>query len=425
MISKLTLQLIRENLYQNLGSASYIAGIIKSVVESEDVTTIAISKTQTLYYNPNFIKENIKSEEHLFTILMHEIFHPLFGHFNIEGDKLSNVAQDAFINSALYHMFPDETNRCSLMQEFYPKTGIEGLLRPNSDLRFTRYGTVYRLLYEDYNNVSSSEVMEILEQTVDKNSGNITLFGNHGERLDDGDNEIQAEINAKVSEELKSRLGSKPGMSSSIVNALIEVLNVHITLKTDVLKKFAVKRMWDSFLDKNEQKHITRSPFPINPSRTDIFMMMLGYDVLFYNNIVTECLPEKTGKINVYLDVSGSVESELNKIIGLMRNIKSKINKIFLFSNHCVESDIETVAKGGIITTYGTSFDCVAKSILDNNIEKALIFTDGYAYLDYNYPKLLKEKKVSLMVVLFCNGTLYNNTFQGIADVVNLGDITC
>lgn len=424
MISKLTLQLVRENLYQNLGSASYIAGIIKSVVETETVGTIAISKTQTLYYNPKFIEKNIKSEEHLFTILMHEIFHPLFAHFNIEGDQLSNIAQDAFINASLFHMFPDETNRCALLQEFYSKTGIQGLLRPNSDLRNTRYGTVYTLLYDSYNTVSSSEVMEILEQTVNK-STDITLFGNHGESLDDGDNEIQNEINAKVSEELKKALGKKAGHNSSVVNALVEILNVHITLKTDVLKKFAVKRMWDSFLDKNEKKHITRSPFPINPSRTDIFMMMLGYDVLFYNNIITECLPEQSGKINVYLDVSGSVESELDKIIGLMRNIKSKINKIFLFSNHCVEVDIETVAKGGIITTYGTDFNCVAKSILENNIEKALIFTDGYAHLDRSYPNQLKEKKIALMVVIFCNGTLQNGTFQDVADIVKLGDITC
>jgi predicted metal-dependent peptidase len=424
MINKLTLQTIREILYAKLGSASYIAGIIKTVVETKDVQTLAISKVQTLYYNPEFLKANIKSEEHLFTVLMHEIFHPLFGHFNIQGDQLSNIAQDAFINAALYHMFPFETDRCSLMKSLYNKNGIEGLLRPDSNLDNTRYQTVYKMLYTSYNKVSSSEVMEILEQTLENQKINVTLLGNHGESIEDGDNEIQNEIKAKVSEELSGKI-KKAGHNSSVIEALVEVLNIHLTLKNDVLRKFAVKRTFDNFLDKNEIKHISRSPFPLNPSRTDLFMLMLGYDVIFYNNIITDCLPEKSGKINIYLDVSGSVSSEIPQIVGLMRNIKSKIEKIYLFSNACVEVGIEEVAKGNIATTYGTSFDCVAKSILENDIKKALIFTDGYAYLNHTYITSLKEKKVDLMVVLFCDGQLQYGTFQTIAEVVKLGDITC
>lgn len=425
MISKITLELIREVLYTKLGSASYIAGIIKKVAETDRVETLAISKAQTLYYNKKFIENNLKSEEHLFTVLMHEIFHPLFGHFNIEKDDTSNIAQDAFINASLFHLFRIETDSCSLMQSLYNKNNFEGLLRPFSNLSSTKYNAIYNLLYSSYNKVSSSEVMEILEQTIQKQKIKI-LLGNHGESLpDDGDGEDAGTINEKVAQEILSKVGDSPGHNTSMLDALKEVLNIHITLKTDILRKFAVKRTFDAFLEKNEVKRITRSPFPISPNRTDILMLMFGYDVIFYNNIISDLMENQSGKINVYLDVSGSVEPEINLILGLMRNIKNKINKIYLFSNKCVEAKIEDVCAGSIITTYGTSFDCVAESIIENNIEKALIFTDGYASLRSELQRQLKEKNPELMVVLFCNGVLYANTFEQIATIVKLGDIVC
>lgn len=423
MINKLTLELVRDLLYSKLGSASYIAGTIKDIVETDSVSTFAISKSQVLYYSPKFLKENIRSEDDLFTVIMHEIFHPLFGHFAIKNDKISNIAQDAFINASLYHLFPNQTNRCSFMQGFYGPTGVEGLLRPESNLENTRYGPIYKMLYTSYNKVSSSEVMEILEQLT--TSKNITLLGNHGDIIPDDGADRDEDYNVKISEELLSKFGKSAGSGSSILEALREVLNVHITIKNSVLAKFAVRRQFESFLDRNVKKSIVRSPFPLNPSRTDLFMLMLGYDVIFYNNHTEHISQDESGKINVYLDVSGSVENELDLILGLMRNIRSKIERVFLFSNTCVETSVEKICKGSIQTTYGTSFDCVAQSILDNNIKKALIFTDGYAYLNRSLRAKLKESSTELMVVLFCNGTLQYDTFQDISTVVKLGDITC
>ncbi|MHC5058240.1 MAG: hypothetical protein ACYTKD_26585, partial [Planctomycetota bacterium] len=80
---------------------------------------------------------------------------------------------------------------------------------------------------------------------------------------------------------------------------------------------------------------------------------------------------------DVYLDVSGSVHDDLPRILGVLGNMQSDIEKVFTFSNDIVETSLKALAKGeGIRTTYGTDFDCVAASILERGYPKAVMITD-------------------------------------------------
>ena len=55
----------------------------------------------------------------------------------------------------------------------------------------------------------------------------------------------------------------------------------------------------------------------------------------------------------IYLDVSGSGNEYLPKILGVLRSLRNELTTIFQFSNKVVETPFETLLKGNIHTTYG------------------------------------------------------------------------
>ena len=43
-------------------------------------------------------------------------------------------------------------------------------------------------------------------------------------------------------------------------------------------------------------------------------------------------------------------------------------------------------------TTYGTDFDCIAEHMLEHNMDKAVILTDGYASMSPGITERLKKR---------------------------------
>ena len=51
-----------------------------------------------------------------------------------------------------------------------------------------------------------------------------------------------------------------------------------------------------------------------------------------------------------------------------------------------------SVPKGGLETTYGTDFDCVAASVVERGFSRAIVITDGCADMEEENAEELKEK---------------------------------
>ena len=125
----------------------------------------------------------------------------------------------------------------------------------------------------------------------------------------------------------------------------------------------------------------------------------------------------------IYLDVSGSVDEYLPKIISILRNLKNEISSIFLFSNKVVEVPFLSLLKGAIKSTGGTDFDCIAESILERQFDKAIIITDGYASMKAENKKKLQSLKLKSLTILFERAQNCAD-FECFGDVVQLDDIT-
>lgn len=119
----------------------------------------------------------------------------------------------------------------------------------------------------------------------------------------------------------------------------------------------------------------------------------------------------------------GSVNEYLPEIIGVLRSLKRELATIFLFSNKVVEAPFKNLLAGHVQTTYGTDFDCIADSILERNLDKAVILTDGYANLAEDKQAELKKRKLHTLTILF-GGKTECEEFAPLGDVVQLEDVT-
>ena len=124
----------------------------------------------------------------------------------------------------------------------------------------------------------------------------------------------------------------------------------------------------------------------------------------------------------VYLDVSGSVNQHLPSILAVLARLEGVLTSVLLFSTEVKEVPMRDVMRGKLVTTYGTSFDCVARSLIERQYQRAVLLTDGYATLSAHHTKHLTEANVRLLTVLFGNAKSCP-ALAPLGEVVQLTDV--
>ncbi len=437
---KITLDTVRGTLRSALGHDSFVASFINRVEESEKCRTAAITIHGVLKYNASFAEAYLSCEEDLFCLVMHEVMHPLFGHFIYRSGLLESLAADMVINAAISLLFAQASAGGSLFAKLYEPHGLVGLLRPGSRMYDSRYGTLYNVFYGHSargDKLSTGEVIQTLKiLTPTQQTQAILLLGSHGkegpmhaERGTSGDvsaPSFPADVLARIAEDLKraaeNPAGRRAGYGDNLHEMFLEVLKSHLSIKKVLLQKFATKQKVDRFKQVVHQPRIGVSPIPIQPSKRDFVLLAAGIPPFHYHNRFTRQGSEDRG-LAIYLDVSGSVNQHLPEIIGLLRSLEADLKTIFLFSNKVVEVPFKTLLAGQIQTTYGTDFDCIAEHILERGFDKAVIFTDGYASLNPELQQELKKRRFHTLTVLF-GGKTDCPEFAQFGHILQLEDVT-
>jgi len=202
----------------------------------------------------------------------------------------------------------------------------------------------------------------------------------------------------------------------------MEALHSHLSIRRVILERFATNRKVDKFRELFRNRHICSSPVPIYPSKRDLILLAAGFYPGSFHNAITRTGFKQKG-LAIYLDVSGSVNEYLPKILAILQSLKREITTIYLFSNQVYESSFAALLKGHIKTTGGTDFDCIASSILENRLDKAVIITDGQADMKAENCKKLRDIKLITLTILFDRAQSCQ-TFDAFGDVVPLADIT-
>lgn len=431
---RITLDTVRRTLRQGLGWESFIAGFIREIHEDNSCPTAAISADGRLSYNPAFTDQFTSSEEDLFCLVLHEVMHPLFGHFVYGSGEIENVAADMVINASISLLFAKPSGDGSLFRKFYERRGLEGLLRPASQMRHNRLEGLYNAFYGhnwgSSGPYSTGEVIHTLKVlTTPAEFDGIMLLGSHGHGVHKASAQRPARIPAddlsRMVENLRRAADlegvQQAGYGEHLYDLFLDILKSRLSLRRSLLQTMVTRRKMDDFRYFKQRPRVTVSPIPLSPSRRDLLLLAADIPVFHYHNRLDAPTPDKGG-LAVYLDVSGSVLEELPHIVSLLRPLRREIRSLFLFSNKVEEVPFETLMEGHIATTYGTDFDCVATSILEHDLDKALILTDGYASLRPELQKALHERGIRTLTVL-CGGKMECPEWAPLGDVVHLEDV--
>jgi len=432
---RITLEIVRQVLKEALGFDSFVASFITEVHEDPRHPTAGITKDGKLRYNPDFVAKYVSCREDLFSLIFHELLHPMFGHFIYSNGEIENIAADAIINAVISTLYSEQSRDGNLFRKTHKPRGLACIMRPGSELYNSRYWGVYKKLYSNGHTCQPAmttgeliQTLKILAQT--ENFGSVMLLGTHGiagdrESRDGSLSGLSGEVLVRLAEDIKRSVQKNGGMQAGYGNDLftmfMEALRTHLSIKKALLQKFATKRKVDRFKELFQDRRIGVSPIPIHPSKRDLVLLASGVWPCYFHNHACRVTSRDRG-LAIYLDVSGSVNEHLPKILGVLRSLRNELTTIYQFSNKVVETPFNVLLKGNIQTTYGTDFDCIAQSILDYGFDKAVIVTDGYASMADELKQELKRHGLVTLTILF-GGAQNCEEFAEFGEIVQLEEV--
>ncbi len=386
---------------------------LAGVIATRDVPTASVEckRRPRMLINPDFVRENCERDEHLFLLVMHELWHVLLAHTRMYpfSTPAHNIAFDAIINAGLMSKFStpeymgffdklykaDEFPFCLLRppegwpwNPVYPDVGPPGTqqimerLYPRNNFR-PFFGQ--KPLYE--------EILRLLMNSgMDLQMVPVMLLGNHDDqpRNPDGSPVNDPFMKDALKDMMKKwspiRIdgrGYGGDMSEWQVEIGPDYSNARRTF-SDVLKKV---------LGKQRGRDYRRAPMPIrttggsgvmpNPrDRMKNARRKLGVDSLLYSQPtnVKARVPERPALAHVYLDVSGSMADLLPHMLSLLVPYAMKRQAaIYQFSTEVTSLSTGDLRTGKMTTTGGTNINCVLEHIIEHEekVQKAIILTDG------------------------------------------------
>jgi len=383
-----------------------------------------------------FVATNCRTDEHLFMLVLHELYHVILGH-NLHFKDFGiaeNIAFDAVINSTLCHSFRDP-----VYVGFFEKTNswkdFPGrLLRPPVGWLADKPWTlpedvstpekrVLDLLYRNPpDTVTYSDILKLLESNgiESLSRGDYVLLGDHDKRNNGQDADV-------------------------VRNPLVKEILVDVTAGwdqsdkfqglTDAIKRFrapkpkqprmeflkALRKLMSKagILDARSYKHLERKkvackieqntviPDPRDrtaPARKALF----GRTPVLYRSQVKSSQPrwEPANKSHVYVDISGSMFEDLPWLLSAMDVLERKeLCSIFVFSTAVDCPKRGRLLKDALQNTGGTDINCVFEHLLSfpktKTPRRIVVLTDGYTGVpDKDLVNKFRDRRCELFVGL-------------------------
>jgi hypothetical protein len=366
-----------------------------------------------LLLNPDFITKYCERDEHLFLLVMHELWHVVLAHTRLypRATPAHNIAFDAIINAGLsrqynrpeYQGFFDALNPADKFPHVLLRPPVGWPTNPQYPDDIGPAGTrgILERLYPPAGAKHVAmpfydEILKLLRQYAEENGwvwidGEPFLLGDH----DNPDAEaavygkpILGDVMRRVQGGVASHvpLGSR-GTGGSQEDWLSDVDHASEYARrafSNVLRRCLGPR-------RGGQRRRAKTPTPsqlgtsVLPNPRDRMAparRMLGMPNTLWNQqgTVKARLPEVPSKAHVYLDVSGSMAELLPHLLGLvMPYVFNGLADIFQFSTIVEPLPMWRLQRGRLQSTGGTDINCVLQHVLEvqPTVQRALLLTDG------------------------------------------------
>jgi hypothetical protein len=416
---------------------------LAGIKANRDIPSAAVECTYhpRLLLNPDFIAEYCKRDEHLFLLVMHELWHIILAHTRLypRATLAHNIAFDAIINASLVRQFPQAEYR-GFFEAINPADKFPGcLLRPPEGWQYNpQYpedlgpaGTrqILERLYPPHNEDRWApplyeEILNLLRRDMLEKAakGEVWivdepfLLGDH--RPDGQDN---AAASSEFIRDVLKRVVRNWPPPPSIIGQRGEGSSLNDWYSLLGLSTEEARRAFAHLLRRalgprrGKQHRRLRTPFfamtglSVMPNARDRLVparQSLGIQGLLWNQpgIVHVRIPDVPSKAYVYLDVSGSMASLLPHLLGLLLPYVAAQAEVFQFSTLVEPMPFEELRQAKLNTTRGTDINCVLNHLLEPRkppVKRALILTDGYTGSPNDeLAQRLAEQAVKLHIVL-------------------------
>lgn len=388
---------------------------LAGIKSTDKIPTAAVECTHRprLLLNPQFIAKHCERDEHLFLLVMHELWHVLLAHTRLypRVTPAHNIAFDAIINAGLSRQFPDPEYR-GFFESINPADKFPHmLLRPPvgwpAAPQYPEDGTdkspagtkrILELLYPPmgmrrWAMPLYEEILALLLQYAKENGLVIpVLLGDH-----DPNRDSRALRDPLFGDILKRMVTSWPqspipmggrgrgGHGYDWISELGPSTEDARRAFAGVLRRTITQR--HGTLKRRSRSNIPEmTGMNVLPNARDRLMparKALGAPDTLWNQpgTVKARVPETPAKSFIYLDVSGSMERVLPHLLGLIvPYVANGDADVYQFSTIVEKLPLNELRDAKLKTSGGTDINCVLEHVVAVKpaVHKILVLTDGY-----------------------------------------------
>ena len=391
--------------------------------DKTETACVTCGESPELLLNKEFIEEHCKTDEHLFMLVMHELYHVILGHTRLfpRSTEVRNLVFDAVINALLCSLFPQPAFT-SFFTDYYPSDKMPfALLRPKGDGTPPAAENALDLLYDGGGTGTYYDVYEALLKSDcvkevalllpgDGHAGRVTLpddgrgerparphgdkpllLGSHGE----GDEEMSAEMKDLIHEIISKWPSPDRPLKGRDLGSSERMRDYGSYEMLDIALRRGIRRLMRRAAMPGSKEVRCRSVLEMC-CETATFLpdwrdrsheareAALG-DALVYRAVTKVRRPSSRDNRQafVYFDVSGSVADEVPSVAqALLPYCRRGLCTVHVFSTVVHPTTARDLAARKFVSTGGTDIDCVLRHVLDLPARKrprsVVVITDGY-----------------------------------------------
>ena len=351
-----------------------------------------------LLLNPEFVAAYCRTDEHLFMLVMHELWHVLLGHTRLHPrpTPAHNIAFDAMINSGLAHQFPGREYRGFFESVYSAEQFPERLLRPPA-------GWPHRPVYSGPGPSGTERVMQTLYPPTRRPPtayggdvlalldgvavDGVQLLGDHD--ADDADYASVAD-GPRTGPALREMVGEWPGgppggpgqAAGDLRPWILDPPRPRSVPKEfeAVLRRAADRQRGDRRVHTGSDRVAVVSVLPSRHDRHHVARTRLGLPSLLRRPVLDVPTRQQERAACVYLDVSGSMADLLPLLLPpLVRAVTSGSVTLWQFSTGVVPLSLTDLRAGRLETTGGTAIGPVLAHAVESGTTRSIVvLTDGY-----------------------------------------------
>lgn len=372
--------------------------------EKTKTACVTCGDSPELLLNKEFIEAHCRTDEHLFMLVMHELYHVILGHTTLfpRATEARNIVFDAVINAILCSLFP-KPEFISFFTDYYPSDEMPfALLRPKGAETPIAAESALNLLYGGSDTGTYHDVYEALLKSgcvkevrllvkSDGEGGEPLLLGSHGEENEDISQEMKDLIHKVISkwpspdrplqgqdlgsEERERGFDADADPTNRLHSGIRRLMRrAAIPGKKEVCRRSIREMVCETttFLpDWHDRSHEARE-------------IAFG-DALVYNTAVRLQRPSSRDNRQafVYFDVSGSVAEQVPSVAqALLPYCRGGLCTVHVFSTVVHPASARDLTARKFSSTGGTDIDCVLRHVLELPPRKrpraAVVVTDGF-----------------------------------------------